>query len=135
MARARALPTACAGSSPVWCRKGRYPLDLAPAWSRRAAPTSAGPGLALLAGCRGEPYRSKLLIFCDTMGGDQERRTGPAGPTRPNAGELRSGGGVQGPSPACRGFVLVIGDDGGQRGDPQVGGWFAGRGQIGRAHV
>src|ERR1019366_3664311 len=27
----------------------------------------------------------------------------------------------------CRGFVLVIGDDGGQRGDPQVGGGFAGR--------
>src|ERR1035437_8950242 len=47
--------------------------------------------------------------------------------SRVNAGELRSGGGVQGPSPACRGFVLVIGDDGGQRGDPQVGGWFAGR--------
>ena len=39
----------------------------------------------------------------------------------PNAGELRSGGGVQGPLSACRGFVLVIGDDGGQCGDPQVG--------------
>src|ERR1035437_7856038 len=51
----------------------------------------------------------------------------PAGPPSINAGELRSGGGVQGPLSGCRGFVLVIGDDGGQRGDPQVGGGFAGR--------
>src|ERR1035437_5559692 len=53
-------------------------------------------------------------------------RPGSRPPSR-NAGELRSGGGIQGPLSAGRGFVLVIGDDGGQCGDPQVGGGFAGR--------